>query len=110
MTKNGVFYFSILEYFLSFLRYSSFCSKIDDVINCANACNKSQNIFENIGWMLFKLGTSNVHQIRQKVTPLRHVAMATLSFPVPLCNEPNISDIEQISTGRLSDLKHMCYP
>ena len=57
--------------------------KIDDVTNCAS---------ENIGVMIFKLGTSNVHQIKHKVTP---IAMATVSSPVSLCNELNISDFEQ---------------
>ena len=50
---------------------------------------------ENIRVMIFKLGTSNVHQIKHKVTPVKMLPWQH-SFPVPLCNEPNIVDFEQI--------------
>ena len=61
--------FSILEYLFSFLRYSSFCSKIDDVINFTITVinHKIKNISENIGWVLFKLGSGNLRQARHKM-------------------------------------------
>ena len=67
--NNGVFCF---EYLLSFQRYSSFCSKIDDVTNCFSTKinNKIKNITGNIEVMLLKLGTNDVSQIRNKMTPI----------------------------------------
>ena len=56
---------SILEYLLSFPRYSSFCSKFmtSQTVHMTVINHKIENISENIGWVLFKLGTNNVHQI-----------------------------------------------
>ena len=63
--------FSCFEYLLSYQRYSSFCSKIDDVTNCIclKINHKMKNISGNIGVMLLKLGISNVPQVRQKMMP-----------------------------------------
>ena len=54
--------FLFFEYLLSFHRYSSSCSEIDDVTNCISTKinHKIKNISENIVVMLLKLGTSNV--------------------------------------------------
>ena len=67
--KNGVLFF---EYLHSFQRYSSFCSKIDDVTNrfSTKIDNKIKNILGNIGVMLLKLGTNNENQVRNKMTPI----------------------------------------
>ena len=49
--------FSFFEYLLLFQRYSSFCSKIDDITNrfCTKINHKIKNISGNIGVMLLKL-------------------------------------------------------
>ena len=62
---------SFFEFFLSFQRCSSFCSKIDDVTNhfSSKIIHKVKNISGNIGVMLLKLGTSNVPQVRHKMMP-----------------------------------------
>ena len=63
--------FSLFEYLLSFQRYSSFCSKSDDVTNCISTKinHKFKNISGNIEVMLLKLGTNNVPLVRHKMTP-----------------------------------------
>ena len=60
----------IVEYLLPFRDIQVFVQKLltsqterMTVIN-----HKIENISENIGWVLFKLGTSNLHQLRHKVT------------------------------------------
>ena len=60
--------FSFSEYLHSFQRYSSFCSKIDDVTNrfSTKIQHKIKNISENIGVMLLKFGTNNVPQVTHK--------------------------------------------
>ena len=49
--------FAFFGYLLLFQRYSSFCSKINDVINCLNTKinHKIKNISGNFGVMLLKL-------------------------------------------------------
>ena len=62
---------SFLKDLLSFLRCLRFCLKIDDVTNglSENINHKIKDISGNISLMPFKLGTSNVHQVRYKVIP-----------------------------------------
>ena len=72
LSKRTRMAFSFFEYLLSFQRYSSFCSKIDDVTNCISTKitdHKIRNISGNIGMMLLKLGTGNVPSERHKMTP-----------------------------------------
>ena len=59
---------SFFKDLLSFPRYSSFCLNIDDITNNIN--HKIKNISGNISPMPFKLGTSNVHQVRYEVIPM----------------------------------------
>ena len=62
---------SFLKDLLSFLRYSSFWLKIDDVTNklSKNINHKIENISGNISLMPFKLGSSDVRQVRYKMIP-----------------------------------------
>ena len=85
LSKRTRMVFSFFEYLLSFQRYSSFCSKIDDITNCISTKinHKIKNISENIGVMLLKLGTSNVSQVRQKMTP--SVLLNSFAFRPILC-------------------------
>ena len=49
-----------------------FVTKIDDVTNSStHDCNATQieNTSENIGWVLFKLASDNLHQVRHKTIP-----------------------------------------
>ena len=70
--KNAVFLFGIsffvLEIF-TFLYYAN--EESDDVINSAIETMKyrTENISRNIGAVIFKLGTRNVHRKRNKMTP-----------------------------------------
>ena len=73
--KNGVFYFGI----------SSFISEIFKFLlkNTVHMNKKSQNwelnISENIGCVLFKLGSGNLCQVRHKMILIRYaVAVATI--------------------------------
>ena len=72
MMKNGVFYFGI-PYFVP--EIFKFLLKI--LVTLLKHCEmtvmnqKIENISKNIGVMIFKLGTRNVHYIRHKVTPLK---------------------------------------
>ena len=66
--------FSFLEYLFSFeiftfLYYAN--EESDDVINSAIETMKYriENISRNIGAVIFKLGTRNVHHKRNKMTP-----------------------------------------
>ena len=70
LSKRTRMAFSFFEYLLSFQRYSSSCSKID-VTNCISTKinHKILNISGNIGVMLLTLGTNNVCQVSNKLTP-----------------------------------------
>ena len=63
--------FSFLVYFLSFWRYLLFCIISDDVIggSTKTAQHSIENNSRNIKAVFFKLGTSNVHHKRNRVTP-----------------------------------------
>ena len=98
LSKRRRMAFSFSEYLHSFQRYSSFCSKIDDVTNhfSTKIHHKIKNISGNTGVMLLKFGTNNVRRVRNKMTPFIMFPMVLLSAPVPLCYEPNISIFDQI--------------
>ena len=62
---------SFLKGLFSFSVYSRFCFKIDDITNglSKNINHKIKNISGNVSLMPFKLGTSNIRQVRYKMTP-----------------------------------------
>lgn len=65
----------------------------------AHDCNKTENISEHIGLVLFKLGTSGVHRIlRHKVTTIKMLPCQHSHFQF-LFALNKISDFEQISRG-----------
>ena len=70
MMKNGVFGIRISSLVSEI---SKFLFKIHDVITVHMPVinSKIEDVFENIACVLFKLSTSNVHQIRHKVTPIK---------------------------------------
>ena len=70
MMKNGVFYFwNIFSCFQDvFVKKISLITSQNVYMPVINS--KIENISENIGWMLFILGISNVHLIMPKVTPI----------------------------------------
>ena len=70
LSKRRRMAFPFFEYLLLFQRNSSFCSKIDDVTNrfSTKINDNIKNISGNIGVMLLKLGTKNVHKVRNKMT------------------------------------------
>ena len=105
--KRMKFSFFFVEYFLSFQRYSSFCSKIVDVTNhfSTKINPKIKNISGNIGVLLLKLGTNNVHQVRNKITPNFDVAMVLLSVPVPSAMNQLSPIFDHIRRGRQSYLE-----
>ena len=76
--------FSFFEYLLSFHRYPSFCSKIDDITNCISTKinHKIKIILENIVAMLLKLGTSSVPLVRHKMTPTVPLPLQQFCFRV----------------------------
>jgi len=68
--------FSFLEYLFSFWRYSRFLyyanEQSDDIIggSTETAEHSITNNSRNIKAVFFKLGTSNVHQKRNMMTPI----------------------------------------
>ena len=70
--KNGVFLFGIS--FFGIEIFTFLCNaneESDDVIDGSTKVvqHSINNISRNIGAMLFKLGTRNVHRKRKKITP-----------------------------------------
>ena len=67
MTNNSVF---VSEISFSFQRYSGFSSKTDAFTDrlSVKINHKIVNVSGNIGVMLLKLGSSNVPQVRHKMT------------------------------------------
>ena len=63
--------FSFLAYLLSFWRYFRFCIISDDVIGGSTKTTQHsiENNSRNIKAVFFKLGTSNVHHKRNRMTP-----------------------------------------
>ena len=100
------FFFS--EYLLSFQRYSSSCSKIDDVTNCISTKinHKILNILGNIGVILLKQCIPGKKQTETHFD----VAMVLHLAPAPLCYKLNISIFDQIRGGTQSYLKHTKCP
>ena len=111
LSKRRRMVFFFLDYLLSFQRYSSFCSKIDDVTNCISTKinHKILNISGNIEVMLLKLGTNNVCQVSNKLTPTLTLSWH-YSWSQTLCCKPNISIFDQIRGGTQSYLKHTKCP
>ena len=62
--------FSFLVYLFSFWRYLRFCIISDDVIvgSTKTAQHSIENNSRNIKVVIFKLGTSNVHHKRNRMT------------------------------------------
>ena len=63
--------FSFLVYLLSFRSYLRFCIISDDIIggSTKTAQHSIENNSRNITAVFFKLGTSNVHHKRDRMTP-----------------------------------------
>ena len=63
--------FSFLAYLFSFWRCSPFCIISDDVIggSTKTAQHSIENNSRNMKAVFFKLGTSNVHHKRYRMTP-----------------------------------------
>ena len=63
--------FSFLAYLVLFERYLRFCIISDDVIggSTKTAQHSIENNSRNIKAVFFKLGTSNVHHNRNRMTP-----------------------------------------
>ena len=104
--------FSTFEHLLSFQRYSSFCSKIDDVTNrfSTKINNKIKDISRSIGVMLLKLSTNNVSQVRNKMTSIMTLSWY-FSRPQSLSVMNQIVSIfDQIRRGRQSHLKRTKCP
>ena len=71
MRKNGVLYFGIPSFIPEMFKFVNKLMKSQTLQMTVINPKMIENISENIGRVLFKLGTSNIHQIRPKVTPLR---------------------------------------
>ena len=64
--------FSFLAYLFSFWRYLHCCIITDDVVggSTKTAQHSMENNSRNIKAVFFKLGTSNVHHKRNRMTPI----------------------------------------
>ena len=70
--KNGVFLFGISFFVIEIFTFLCYANEeSDDVIDGSTKVvqHSINNISRNIGAMLFKLGTRNVHRKRKKITP-----------------------------------------
>lgn len=67
--KNGVFYFGII--FSRFQDIQVFAQKLmtSQAVLMTVINQKIKNIVKNIGWVLFKLGSDDLHQVMHKVIP-----------------------------------------
>ena len=85
--RNGVFLFGISVFVLKILTFLCYANEeSDDVVNCATKMVKYsiKNISWNIGAVIFKLGTRNVHHLWNKVKsvvplPRQHAGLQSLS-------------------------------
>ena len=64
--KNGVFYFGII--FSRFQDSEVFAQKLmtSQAVHMTVINKKIKNIVKNIGWVLFKLGSDDLHQVQPR--------------------------------------------
>ena len=67
--KNGVFYFGII--FSRFQDSEVFAQKLmtSQAVHMTVINQKIKNIVKNIGWVLFKLDSDDLHQVMHKAIP-----------------------------------------